>query len=175
MLKNPSAQRVGPPRIDRIGMAYESDFARLLLRLDDASRRCRFLANVNDSFLEQHARRAVTTTTFLAGAFVGLDLCGVAEVYEIDDRSVEAAFVVDATFRNLGFGTALLATALDWAYGAGRHSLRVAFLVGNVPMRRMAWRAGARIAAPDGEIEAVIGLAPRRAAVGPTIDHTATV
>src|SRR5580698_5007479 len=159
MLDNPFIRR-SSPRIDRIGMANESDFARLLLRLDDSSRRCRFLANVNDHFLEQHSRRAVATAAFLAGAFVGRDLCGVAEVYEIGNRSVEAAFVVDAAFRNLGFSTALLTAALDWARYSGRHSLRVAYLVGNVPMHRMARRANARIAAPDAEIEAVIALDP---------------
>ena len=150
---------VGPPRIEILAPSHEGEYTGLLLRLDQPSRLCRYRAAVNDLFLERHSRQAFRTAGFLAGAFVGRDLCGVAEAYDIaHDRSAEAAFVVEAAFRGLGFGTALLDAALDWARHAERRSLRLLFAPGNVPMRRMTCRAGGRLAAVEGELEATIAL-----------------
>jgi GNAT superfamily N-acetyltransferase len=135
-----------PPRIPHIvrtlGAEDERAFRALLLGLDDACRLSRFCGITSDEGIARHTRQALSETAWLAGLFVDDELCGVVELYEASDPGdLEAAFAVASRWRRLGFGTALLFAALEWARHSRRATLHMIFSRTNWPMRRLASKA----------------------------------
>ena len=107
---------IGQPHITQLAARHEADFRDMLLNLDQPSRSIRFDGVVSDDCLVRHSRCAFSSAAWIAGAFVDETLRGVVEVYDIgDSRTVEAAFLVERTWRRRGLGSALLRAALQWA------------------------------------------------------------
>jgi GNAT superfamily N-acetyltransferase len=166
------------PSIIRLGPQHETDLARLLLTLDEASRVSRFACAAGDAALIDHSRRALTTSTWIAGLFADDHLRGVVEVYDIGRAAlaseasgqrgnsivrapgmVEAAFLVEHDWRRRGFGTALLKAAMQWAGEAERIMLRMLFSRCNWPMRKLASKVDARLDLAFDEIAADVAIA----------------
>ena len=55
------------------------------------------------------------------------------------------AFAIDADWRRLGLGSALLEAATRWAQQAGVATLRMVISRNNWPMRQLAHKVGARL------------------------------
>jgi GNAT superfamily N-acetyltransferase len=148
------------PSIIRLGPQHETDLARLLLTLDEASRVSRFACAASDAALLEHSRQALTTSTWIAGLFADDHLRGVVEIYDIGPPGmVEAAFLVERDWRRRGFGTALLKAAVQWAGEAERIMLRMLFSRCNWPMRKLASKVEARLDLAFDEIAADVGIA----------------
>jgi GNAT superfamily N-acetyltransferase len=132
----------------------------LLRSLDEASRMARFNAGVTDAQLGSHADRALSQSGFIAGAFVDGRLCGVVEVYPYGRLGfAEAAFAVDQDWRRRGIGTSLLHAAMTWCARSGVPVLRMVFSPTNLPMRRLATKAPARLDLAPDEMTADVSLA----------------
>ena len=129
-----------------LGPQHQGDVARLLLDLDSASRVSRFNCAVCDAVLIRHSQQALMATCWVAGIFIGDDLRGIVEAYEMNPHGlIELAFVVDRTWRRRRLGTALLEAAVQWAAESDRVLLRMVFSTNNWPMRKLASRARARL------------------------------
>jgi GNAT superfamily N-acetyltransferase len=136
-----------PIRIDvsRLRAHHVAEFSQLLLTLDQPSRVYRFGQAASDAALISHASQAVTSSTWIAGAFVERQLRGVVEVYDASAAGfAEAAFVVEQGWRRRGIGFMLLATATRWAAQSNVPMLRMVFSRANWPMRKLADKANAR-------------------------------
>ena len=111
-----------------LGPQHQGDVARLLLDLDPASRVSRFNCAVCDAVLIRHSQQALMATCWLAGIFIGDDLRGIVEAYEMNPHGlIELAFLVDRTWRRRRLGTALLEAAVQWAAESDRVLLRMVF------------------------------------------------
>jgi GNAT superfamily N-acetyltransferase len=129
-----------------LGPQHQGDVTRLLLDLDPASRVGRFDYAVCDAVLIRHSQQALMATCWLAGIFIGDDLRGIVEAYEMNPSGlVELAFLVDRTWRRRRLGTALLEAAMQWAAESDRVLLRMVFSTNNWPMRKLASSARARL------------------------------
>ncbi len=149
-----------PLRIVQLCGEHEAQLSRLLRSLDRCSRINRFGHPANDSCLDAYARQALSTGAFTAGAFVGDTLVGVVEVFKgANEGTGEAAFIVNADWRRLGLGTALLERAREWAGQSGVSVLQMIMARNNWPMRHLANKAGARFDLELDEIRADIILA----------------
>src|SRR6516162_4167631 len=82
---------------------------------------------------------------YMAGAFDADRLIGVVEVFAARDGVAEVAFAIDADWRRLGLGSALLEAATRWAQQAGVATLRMVISRNNWPMRQLAHKVGARL------------------------------
>ena len=143
------------PLIIGLDLSQEAELVRLLLALDAPSRVSRFLFAASDRSLIEHARRALSTAAWVAGAIVEGGLRGIAEIYDIGATGgVEAAFLVDRDWRRQGLGTALLRASQHWAAESKRAAIRMVFSRGNWPMRRLASTANARLDLALDEISA---------------------
>jgi|ERR1700686_1861605 GNAT superfamily N-acetyltransferase len=150
---------IGQPHITQLAARHEADFRDMLLNLDQPSRSIRFDGVVSDDCLVRHSRCAFSSAAWIAGAFVDETLRGVVEVYDIgDSRTVEAAFLVERTWRRRGLGSALLRAALQWAAETDRIMLRMVFSRHNWPMRKLASNAEARLDLGFGEITADVAI-----------------
>jgi GNAT superfamily N-acetyltransferase len=146
-------------RVCRLGREHEADLAKLLKQLDRPSRISRFGQAASDACIEAYAKRALATAAFMAGVFVEDALVGVVEVFDAgSDGMAEIAFAVDADWRRLGFGTALLATAAQWARCSRVRILRMVISRNNWPMRHLAAKAGARLDLALDEIHADVAV-----------------
>jgi GNAT superfamily N-acetyltransferase len=140
-LSRPQAIRV-PHTIRELGAQDEIAIRDLLLGLDEVSRVSRFSGVISDDAIARHVRQALREADWLAGLFVGNELCGVVELYHAwEPNDLEAAFTVACGWRRRGFGTALLFAAVQWARQARRTRLHLIFLRSNWPMRRLASKA----------------------------------
>ena len=149
-----SRRRVAP-----LASQHQPDMSKLLKRLDRCSRIYRFGQPANDACVEAHTKRALSTAAFIAGAFVDDVLVGIVEVFDTGrDGIAEVAFAVDADWRRLGFGSALLESATQWARRSGVRMLRMIISRNNWPMRRLANKAGARFDLALDEIQADIAI-----------------
>jgi GNAT superfamily N-acetyltransferase len=154
------------PHIMPLGPRHQADFRDLLLDLDKKARFSRFAGTVSDTWLARYPHHAISTATWIAGAFVDDRLRGVVEVYENDgSEPAEAAFVVAEGWRGRGLGSALLRAAMQWPHQSGRTTLRMVFSRCNWPMRKLASKAQARFDLVLDEIVADIAIGP--AQVGP--------
>ncbi|WP_426424320.1 GNAT family N-acetyltransferase [Bradyrhizobium genosp. A] len=135
-----------PYQLRELGAADQIALRDLLLGLDEASRISRFSGVLGDHVIVQHAQYAVTEAAWIAGAFVGNELCGTVELYEArDPLEIEAAFAVAGAWRRQGIGTALLLAALQWAQRSRRARLQMVFSRRNWAMRRLVGKAGASL------------------------------
>lgn len=149
-----------PLRVIRLCDQHEAQLSRLLQSLDRSSRINRFGHPASDPCLEAYARAAFSTTAFMAGTFVGETQVGVLEIFGSAREGVaEAAFVIDADWRRLGLGTALLESAREWAGQSGIRMLQMIMGRNNWPMRHLAQKAGARFDLELDEIRAGLILA----------------
>jgi GNAT superfamily N-acetyltransferase len=144
------ATMTAPPRyrtrIKRLGPQHETDLLALFLDLDQPCRVSRFSCAASDQFLIQHSQHALSSASWIAGAFVEDTLRGVVEAYDVDAAgAVEAAFLVERDWRRRGLGTALMQAAMRWARENDRHTLRMMFSRCNWPMRKLATSAQARL------------------------------
>jgi GNAT superfamily N-acetyltransferase len=160
--------RAGLPRppctIMSLRPEHEVTFRDLLLGLDLTSRVSRFSGALGDKGILRHVRQASREAAWIAGLFVNDELCGVAELYEsLDPRDVEAAFAVASRWRRMGFGTALLFAAIDWARRTGRVRLRMIFARNNWAMRRLASKAAPQLELELDELIANVIVGDRRA------------
>jgi GNAT superfamily N-acetyltransferase len=148
-----NAQALNPFAIAELGQRHQAALQNLLLSLDPLSRYCRFAFTSDDAHLVRHATHALSTATWIAGAFPDRDLRGVIELYRHKDSSVvEAAIAVEAGWRRRGIGAALLRAAAAWATDADVKSIRLIFSAGNWPMRKLVSKANARLDLEFGEI-----------------------
>ena len=93
-------------------------------RLSPGDLRLRFLPSVSDDFLAGRARRLRDAGYSVTGWFRDGVLRGVAEI-AVAGRVAEAAFSVEASWRDLGVGRGLMRRALRRARQAGCRSLVV--------------------------------------------------
>jgi len=136
-----------------------------LLRLAPVDRSLRFAAGVvPDGMIHR----------YVAGIRFGIDAAlGIVDsceklvafahgcVYTVGKRaSVEIAFSVDAEWRRMGYGAALMAEARTFAESIGAHSVVGMCLARNGPMRRIFAGAGMMITCEDDEVHACFRLAP---------------
>lgn len=143
-----------------LGPQHQGDVARLLLDLDPASRVSRFNCAVCDAVLIRHSQQALMATCWLAGIFIGDDLRGIVEAYEMNPRGlIELAFLVDRTWRRRRLGTALLEAAVQWAAESDRVLLRMVFSSNNWPMRKLASSAHAGLDLAFDQVVADIPIA----------------
>jgi GNAT superfamily N-acetyltransferase len=145
--------------VRQLDAAHLPELGRLLLTLDQPSRLHRFNHSVSDDYLISHARNALSTAAWVAGAFVEERMPGVVEVF--DDGMpgfAEAKFAVDPGWHRRGIGSALLGAAIDWAIRSGVPTLRLVFSRSNLPMRRLAAKAGPRLDLAFDEMTAEILL-----------------
>jgi GNAT superfamily N-acetyltransferase len=150
--------------IRQLGRGDETDLVGLLLSLDRDSRASRFSGAVNDSYLVEHAKRALAAASFLAGAYVDGEPRGIVEVYDEDSRGVcEAAFVVNQDWRRRGIGSSLLQTAVEWSANSRHAALRMIFSRHNWPMRKLASKAGNKLDIVLDEMVVEVAFKPSRA------------
>jgi GNAT superfamily N-acetyltransferase len=143
-----------------LGPQHQGDVARLLLDLDPASRVSRFNCAVCDAVLIRHSQQALMATCWLAGIFIGGDLRGIVEAYEMNPHGlIELAFLVDRTWRRRRLGTALLEAAVQWAAESDRVLLRMVFSSNNWPMRKLASSARAGLDLAFDQVVADIPIA----------------
>jgi N-acetylglutamate synthase-like GNAT family acetyltransferase len=131
-----------------------------LLSLDEESVKSRFGNTVTRAFLQQYVETifALDSIVFLC-EFDGF-VRGVGELRPLthDKLSAEAAFTVDAPFRDLGIGTALMAAAIEEASQNGVREIFSYFDVGNRRMVRIAAKFRGGVACDDGDCIARIGI-----------------
>jgi GNAT superfamily N-acetyltransferase len=154
---------IGQLYVTQLAARHEADFRDMLLNLDKPSRAIRFDGTVTDDGMVRHSRCAFSSAAWIAGVFVDEGLRGVVEVYDIGhSRTVEAAFVVEQTWRRRGLGSALLKAAIQWAAETDRIMLRMVFSRRNWAMRKLASNAQARLDLRFGEVMADIAIDPSR-------------
>jgi len=134
-------------------------YAAHLKRLSPEDRASRFHVAVSDARITQHARAAMTGSARVLGWFERGQLRAAAEKHlSADGLRVEAAFEVEADFRNRGVGTELVARTLLWARNRGARRVIIQTGRRNLPMLRAAQKNGAvfefDLAEADGVIEA---------------------
>jgi GNAT superfamily N-acetyltransferase len=152
------AAAAGPGGVFRPLLTFDrDDYAAHLRRLSPEDRRSRFHAEASDDRIAAHAATALRGPGRVFGWFHDGVLRGAAEVaLSRGGLSAEAAFEVEAPFRNRGVGSALLAATLLWARNRGARRLLVQTTRGNVPMMRAAIRQGATFAFDLSDAEGAI-------------------
>jgi GNAT superfamily N-acetyltransferase len=151
--------------ISPVTVENEAELQRILLKLDRESRFHRFGQTATDRHVIGHANYASSTCAILIGAFVRRRLRGLAEIYAVPALGfAEAAFMVEAGWRQQGIGSALLRRAIFWTAEARLAKLRMVFSAVNWPMRKMCSSVDARFDSAAGDVIADIDtMAWRRA------------
>ena len=147
------------PQIRRLSHHDEADLRDLLLGLDGPSRVSRFSGTMKEASLIQYAHSAVSSATFIAGAYIDGRIRGVVEIYDSACGGFsEAAFVVHQDWRRQGIGFALLQAAQKWCTESRRSTLRMVIARCNMPMRKLANKKAAQIDLVMDEIVADIAI-----------------
>lgn len=135
-----------------------------LLRLPVESRHNRFGMAVADDFVERYSLRSSAIENVLYGFFDddGI-LRAVGELRPLSPPhllgvggEMEAAFSVEPGWRKRGVASELMARVIRAARVRCCTTLYLSFLTGNVPMRRLAMKFGARIETDHSESAATI-------------------
>jgi GNAT superfamily N-acetyltransferase len=151
-----------PLTIVLLQAGHRAELEEFFRGLDEPSRIGRFNHAVSDAYLTAHARIALSTADWVAGAFCNGRLCGVVETYEYPELGfIELAVAVELEWRDQGIGSALLRAATDWAAGSGVPMLRMVFTRSNLAMRKLAQEVGARLDLVFDEMTADIDLRRR--------------
>ncbi|HSG34612.1 MAG TPA: GNAT family N-acetyltransferase, partial [Sphingomonadaceae bacterium] len=128
-------------------------------RLDPESRRLRFCAAANDSFIESYCETLRRVPTLVHGFFVDDDLRAAAELRPILDGwpvVAEAAFSVEREWQDSGIGTELLDRTLRSARNRGVSTLYMVCLRENARMQSLARKFDAEIHFEQGEIAGTV-------------------
>lgn len=136
-----------------------------LTRLDAESRIRRFMGLVSDAHVAAHARRALRLDTVLYGYLDRGVLRAVAEMHPLGGAfsgEAEGAFSVERDWQEHGVGTELFRRLLNSARNRGIRHLTLNCLPGNLAMRRLCEKFGAKVHIEDGEAIAHL------TALGPT-------
>jgi RimJ/RimL family protein N-acetyltransferase len=135
-------------------------YERHLLRLDGEDRRLRFGSTVKDEGIRAFVRRLDIRRTLVLGHLDAAgEVVGAVQIFLADARSVELAFSVEAAFRVLGLGTALMERALLWARNRGLRQVYLHCWTDNRAMCRLAHRAGMALRTSAADTEASLRLA----------------
>jgi GNAT superfamily N-acetyltransferase len=145
-------------RTIRLSTQHEAELSGLLLNLDRPSRLQRFGHPASDASVKAYAKQALSTSLFMAGVAAEGKLVAVVEAFAARDGIAEVAFAVDGNWRRRGLCSALLDAARHWAEQAGITTLRMVIARGNLPMRHLAHKAGARLDFDLDEIFADIAI-----------------
>lgn len=112
-----------------------------LLRLDRASRRNRFAHAVSDGFIEDYASR-MSANGSIVHAYIDDDKVGaVAELRKIGEtwgHQAEAAFSVEAEYRDKGIATELMGRVIRSARNRGVSHLIMSCMADNAKMQAVA-------------------------------------
>lgn len=140
-------------------------YAAHLKRLDQVSRRQRFHGALSDELLERHAARALSNPAVrVIGWFKDGVLRGAVEIALCDEdgeKTAEAAFAVEESFRCGGVGARLMRRALLFACNRGAKRVNIFTETGNEPMIALASNAGARFKADGWETKGVVDSGER--------------
>lgn len=145
----------GRGAIRRLWPSEEQAFEAHLLRLDADGRRLRFSGTVSDLFIQHYAATSLQDAEIVFGWFCDGALRGSVELHRIgsySDRSGEAAFSVEADFRDRGIGAALMGRAVLAARNLGMRRLIVICLRENIRMQRIAEKFAADIRFEEGDV-----------------------
>ena len=138
------------------------------LRLDAESLRMRFGATLSDEALRAHADRCLADGFINYGFFVQGTLRAVAELHvqpdharlKPTDRMAEAAFSVEAGWREHGVATELFRRILRAARNRGVTALVISCLSWNKPMQTLARKFQAEFRWEEGEIVGTVIAKP---------------
>jgi GNAT superfamily N-acetyltransferase len=143
-------------------------FLRHLLRLDAVTRNERFGRGVSDDWIACYAAEANWSHGAVLGCWIDGTLRGIAELRRYGSfrsRTGEAALSIEPAFQNHGLGSILARRIADIARNRGITTLRMVVDAGNLRMRTIVQKLGARMAfAGGGQIEAELTLGPNTVA-----------
>ena len=134
-----------------------------LLRLDPASRHCRFGSGVSDEFIHNYVPTTFALNAVVHGFFVDGVLRGAAELRPLGPtfaREAEAAFSIEPAWQSLGVGSALLDRTLLTARNRGIKTLHMACLADNRRMQELARKFAAELSFDFGSVVGEVA-APR--------------
>ena len=150
---NTTKQRRGAIR--RLWPSEAAAFEAHLLRLDQTGRRMRFSGAVSDIFIQHYAATCLEDAEIVFGWFEEGVLRAAVELHRIggySNRTGEAAFSVERTFRDRGIGSDLMARAVLAARNLGMQRMIVCCLRENQRMQKIAQKYTAEIAFEDGDV-----------------------
>ena len=125
-----------------------------LKRLDPEARRLRFGAVTTDDFIDAYVDTAFRLDATIFAVLVDGEIRGSAELRSIlggTSPDAEAAFAVEASWQDRGFGSALMERVLIAAQNRGIARLHMICLSENAKMRHIAGKFGARLTVAEGE------------------------
>jgi GNAT superfamily N-acetyltransferase len=134
--------------IRKVWVAEVERYRDHLLRLDTASRRCRFGGAFSDEILHRHADLAFGPGHVIHGFFVDGILRGAAELNTLPAplaHEAEAAFSIEPRWQSHGVGSALLERTLLAARNRGIKFLHMACLADNARMQQLAAKFDAEL------------------------------
>ncbi len=143
----------------RVPMASWQEYRDHLLRLSPRARQSRFGGAVSDSFIEEHARKAMRQGTEIHGWYLDGVMRGALELCPLGPLAAgraEAAFSVEDDHQARGVGSALFARLLRLARTRRLTKLIVVCLPSNTRMQAIAAKFGGRIGWQDGDVIALI-------------------
>lgn len=133
-----------------------------LLRLDPESRRDRFNGAADEGFVESYAARCLADGTVVIAYVEDGKVLAAAELHQPDtstDGMPEIAFSVERAVRRKGIGSILFRRLIAEAEGRRYDELRrITTGYGNVAMRALAQKFGARLTFRQGESTGTIDL-----------------
>ncbi len=129
-------------------------------RMSEDCLRRRFLRPMGPEALKARAQETFDGGAHVIGWFREGVLRGVGELFPGPNRTGEASFTVEPSFRKSGIGHGLLARVLERARNLGLSKVVIVTTRHNRPMVRVAERAGAEITRDGDEVIAVCRLAP---------------
>jgi len=149
------------PGVIRKLFPWETDVLEAhFLRLDPASRHCRFAAGVSDETIAAYAGQALGSDAVVHGFLSEGILRGAAELRFLDRDTAEVAVTVEEEWRLTGVGSALFGRLLLTARNRGVSDLVMTCLPSNRGMQRLAARFDGRISYASGESSAEVRARP---------------
>ncbi|WP_439574139.1 GNAT family N-acetyltransferase [Phreatobacter sp.] len=132
-----------------------------LLRLDADGRRDRFNGVADDLFITRYSERCFAgPTRVFALVDASGAVRGTAELHPpLADEPADIAFSVEPHLRRRGIATALFEAVIAGARADGFGALRITSSAGNVAMRALARKFGARFTFEAGEATGLLPLA----------------
>ena len=133
-----------------------------LLRLDVVTRNERFGRGVSDDWIARYAAETDWSRGAVLGCWIDGTLRGIAELRRYGSgwsRTGEAALSIEPAFQNHGLGSILARRIVVIARKRGIATLRMVVAAGNLRMRSIVQKLGARMALTGGsQIEAELTL-----------------
>ncbi len=135
--------------VRRLGAAAFSIVHDHLVAMGPEGLRARFGMDVGADFILAHAARATSDACMTVGAFLGDEICAMAELHRHGPEGagdVELALSVAPDFQSRGIGTALATDMMSAAATLSARTVYACFEADNIRMRRIASRLGMRLA-----------------------------